>query len=426
MNLNDWKQICRDDQKTPPGLWRTWVIIGGRGFGKTRASAKTIKHWCNTMEKKRIGIIGLTISDAKNIMVEGPSGILTIGREDIIKYFPTKGLIKWKNGTTINILSGHDPYKLRGFQFDAIWIDEFLKFKKTSELWTQINFCTREGENPQIIISTTPCDDPILKKIIQMNSTVVSGGSMLKNKDNLSQKYIDFIEEEFGDSVIGGEEIRGEFSQKKSIWVTNDISYKTVSCKCLKDRNIQKLQNNNISFLLNNMNQCLCPFSYVVIGIDPSVNGTLSETGIILAGIYDKKIYIIEDFSVNGPAEEWIKVIYFICTTLKIRNIAVKTNQGGSMLEYILKKNLPFLKIEKYFALSNKLLRARLVSSLYKNCEVVHYKEMPCLENQMKSFHDESYGNKKDRVDALVWSIHHLLRILPLKNPSTDNSFLIN
>lgn len=385
---NNWKSVARSSQRTPEGNWRIWAVIAGRGFGKTRTGAETIREWAISGKKKQIAIIGPSMDDIRNIMIEGSSGLLSIScASDGIKYIPSKNIIKWANGTKAYLVSAYNPQKIRGLQFDGAWIDEFVKLRNPRSLWMQLTFSLRLGDNPQVVITSTPAINQTLSKILSYDSCVQTGGTTYENADNLSPEFLSFIKSEYGDTIIEKQEILGEMISEDIFWSDDDIKYENPK-KC-------------------NHNSCYCNFDQLVLGVDPSVNGYYTETGIILAGVQGKKIYVLQDLSCNGGVDEWLSCVKKVCIDYNIKNIAIETNQGGNMLEYIIQNHIPKVNIHKYFAKSGKESRARVLASLYKRKEVFHSTKMEMLEKQMKNYHKVE---KKDRVDGLIWAVYHLLR----------------
>ena len=412
LNIPSWDDLARDKQKLPNGEWFTWLILAGRGFGKTRTGAETVMKLIYSGKYKSIGIIGKTIQEAKQIMIEGPSGILSttfaikstklenakFKTVDVLKfkYYPSKKQIEWNNGTKIYILSGDRPNSIRGFQFDLVWIDEFAKFKRPAELWEQVLFSLRLGDDPRCIITTTPKPLKILKELTEDPSVHVTNGSTFENEQHLSKKFIEQITLKYQSTFVGKQELFGTLimEQEHPLWKRHNIRYKNIGIDCIDK---------------------------VVIGVDPAV--TISkysdETGIIVAGLgLDGMIYIIADLSGKYTGSEWAKIVTRASIDYKASYIVVETNNGGDLVAENLRSINNNISIRRVHAIKGKVSRAEPIAILYESNRVFHFKEFLTLEEQMCNMsydkHDESYS--PDRVDALVWAVSELRNISEKNN----------
>ena len=409
-NLVSWNDIARDKQKIPNGNWFTWLILAGRGFGKTRTGAESVMQLICSNNYKSIGLIGKSINETKQIMVEGPSGILSTTFAKILnkskyindnkyklsfKYYSSKKQIEWNNGAVIYMLSGDKPNSIRGFQFDLVWIDEFAKFLNPPELLQQVFFSLRLGDNPKCIITTTPKPLKILKELSNDKSVYVTNGSTFENEKYLSKQFLNLIKLKYNNTFIGKQELFGELimENKDSLWKRHNIQYKKIELDCLEK---------------------------IVIGIDPAVtsNKQSDETGIVIAGIsIDNNIYVIDDLSGKYKGSEWAKIVVKASIDYKVDYVVVETNNGGDLVTENLKSIDSTLPIRRAHAVRGKIARAEPISILYETNKVFHFKEFNELEEQMcNMFYDnEKEGYSPDRVDALVWAISELRNIY-LKN----------
>ena len=392
-----WNDIARDKQKLPKGNWFIWLILAGRGFGKTRTGAESVMQLIYSYNYKSIGLIGKSINETKQIMIEGQSGILSTtfakflnkSKDNLkFKYYSSKKQIEWNNGAIIYMLSGDKPNSIRGFQFDLVWIDEFAKFFSPSELLQQVFFSLRLGNDPKCIITTTPKPLKILKELSEDKLVYVTNGSTFENEKYLSKQFLNLVKMKYNNTSIGRQELLGELimENENALWKKHNIQYKKIELNYLEK---------------------------IVIGIDPAVtsNKNSDETGIIVAGIgVDNNIYIIDDLSGKYTGHEWAKIVVRASIDYKVDYVVVETNNGGDLVIENLRSIDILIPIRKVHAVKGKVARAEPISILYENNRVFHFKEFCELEEQMCNM---SYDNEKekyspDRVDALVWAISEL------------------
>lgn len=385
INQLDWYNIARENQKIPCGDWKIWLILAGRGFGKTRTAAESVRKFVLEQSCKRIALIGNTITEAEKVMIEGESGILEISRkEDGIKYLRSQKKLVWKNGACA-FLYGADEYdKLRGPQFDFAWIDEFAKFRYAKNTFDQLNFALRLGKNPRTIITTTPRPIKILQDIMAKSYTHITRGSSLENLQNLPTSFIEQLEYLKGTS-LEAQEIYGEIVSDNSdeLWNLDDMHlyYKTPQCLIEK----------------------------IVIAVDPAVSSkeNSDETGIIVCGKDEiGNTFVLDDLSTKDPSSCWENNLINAYYKYKAECIIVEANQGGDLVKNSLLEKDKTLNIKNVYARENKKMRAIPISNLYKKCKVFHVKQFQKLEMQMSSF--VSSKKSPDRVDALVWGITEL------------------
>jgi len=209
----DWHLHARPSQKIPEGNWRIWLILAGRGFGKTRTGAETIRHWIKTNQARRIALIGDTQEDVRDIMIEGEGGLLAIHPpDDRPLYEPSKRRLTWKNGTIATAYSAENYEQLRGPQFDHAWIDEFAKFHEIEKVWQQIHFALRLGPHPRMVITTTPRPLPLLQQLVAQagQEIILTHGTTFENQANLSPTFINTMQQSFSGTRLGAQELLGE------------------------------------------------------------------------------------------------------------------------------------------------------------------------------------------------------------------------
>lgn len=351
----------RDEQKYPDGNWKIWLILAGRGFGKTTAGAYNIAQLILNDQIKCLGLIANTLFEARFLMLEK---IIEFCGENV--KFHHKKSITIKN-TKIIIFNGNDSNTLRGYSFDYIWIDEFIKIKHPEQLLKQVYLSLRLGIS-KIIITTTPKDIPIITKLKTSSEIFVTNGKSYDNEilsENFKENTLSFLNTDFGQQEILGN------AQKNTLWSKEDIKYAI-------PQNIVKYR----------------------LGIDPAVvNGV---TGIILIGISSNNTYYVcGDYSTNALPDVWIEIVKNLVDHYNNLEISIEVNQGGCLLKTLLKMYNIRCKIHEVRAFSSKSQRRLPTYLLYKQNRVFHADVFPELEQELLQ-------HSADRIDALNWSLQNI------------------
>lgn len=351
----------RNNQLPPAEPWKTWLLLAGRGFGKTLAGAFTVSDLIKNKKVKHIGIFGETIYETKQIMIEGISGLLSCLDDTIYRYYPKKGIILFEN-CKCHFFGANKFDRLRGFQFDCVWIDELAKFPNSEQVLNQINMCLRLGIS-KLIITTTPRPINVIRKLLNDENVKVTRGSTYDNKENLSSEFIKSLEF-YKNCDFGRQEIFGDLIDTNNL--TNEhIVYKTSD-----------------------------NYLFYIIGVDPAI--TTGCTGIILSAV-DKNmnIYILDDFSIIGSVEKWVLVIKELFNKYKDKcEVWIEINQGGDMITQLLKGIILHL----YRATTSKSARFNFVIVYYHQRKIFHTKKLKELEYEM-------LNSPADRVDALFLAV---------------------
>ncbi len=322
----DWKFWARKEQLPPDTKdWFVWLIRSGRGYGKTRTGAETIIEWVR-QGFKRLALVGKTKADVRDTMVEvGESAILNISPPWFRpSYEPSKRRLVWPNGAIAMFYSGDEPDQLRGPQHEKAWVDELAKFMYPQETWDNLEFGLRIGSNPQVIVTTTPRPIPLIKTLVKDIRTVDVRGSTFDNKANLSPSYIERMFKKFGGTRLGRQELEGEILEDTTgaLWTT-----KIIEQTRKKEAPILKR---------------------IVVAIDPEAvnNDESSETGIVIAGVgNDNHGYILADLSLRASPNTWASAAINGYYNYKADRIVAEVNNGGEMIETILKNidtNIPY------------------------------------------------------------------------------------
>lgn len=382
--LYDWQAHCRPSQRIPEGAWKTWLILAGRGFGKTRTGSETIRHLVETGKIKRIGLIGETMVEARQVMIRGNSGIMAVYPPKTgPRFVVSEGQLIWPNGAVATLYGGDSPDQLRGPQFDFVWIDELAKFRHGRDLWDQVQFCLRVGSMPRAMITTTPRPDPLMKALMVHKDTHVTRGSTWENARNLPKTFITSLKENYGDTLLGRQEIMGQMveDQGPTLW---DES------------------------LFHHVPE-VPPMVKTLVAVDPAVTHgkNADETGIVVVAMDAQgQGYVLGDYSGRYAPEAWAARALWAHDHHGAQGIVVENNQGGDMVETILKSLDPQVTIHTVRARHSKNTRAQPIALLYQRKKILHVKGLRALEDQLVAF-GESKGSP-DRVDALVWGFSHL------------------
>jgi predicted phage terminase large subunit-like protein len=384
----NWKRQARPEQRLPQGNWRTWLILAGRGFGKTRTGAETIRAWVQDQKYHRIGLISSSIEEARAVMVEGESGLLAVHPPQMRPIFQaSKGQLRWSAGAIATLYGGDRPERLRGPQFDAVWIDELAKFRRPEELWQQVQLCLRLGQKPRCVITTTPRPLKLLQTLCQDPSVYVTRGSTFDNQANLAPTFLRQIQEQFSGTRLGAQELYAQIlsEQPGALWNREMIRYQSID-QALLER--------------------------IVIAIDPAVTHHIhsDETGIIVVGLTgDKKAYVIKDLSGRWSPHEWGQRIVQAYWQYKADRVVAEVNKGGDLVERVLRTLDSTVSFKEVRATRGKYTRAEPVAALYEQERVYHCTPHPELEDQLCHFVPGMTTKSPDRLDALVWAITELM-----------------
>jgi phage terminase large subunit-like protein len=410
-----WEFWARPNQLQPPGDWTTWLILAGRGFGKTRTGAETIRDWVcgdsplSAGRCSRIALVAETAPDARDVMVEGPAGLLACHPKDFRPtYYPSKRMVEWPNGAVALMFNAVEPDQLRGPQFDAAWCDELAKWRYASDTWDQLQFGLRLGIHPRQIVTTTPRPIPVIRRLMNDPDCVVTRGRTFDNASNLAAPFLRQIQERYGGTRLGRQELEGEVLEDipGALWQrsTIDETRRPVAPEEL-DR--------------------------IVVAIDPSVSSDegSDETGIVCVGVAKdadgfNRGYVLADRSLRGAPDDWARTAVALYREFEADRIVAEKNQGGEMVEAVIRavdRNVP---ISLVHASRGKLIRAEPISALYEQGRVHHVGKFDELEDQMCTFSadfDRRNGSP-DRMDALVWGLSFLFeRMTARRKKAVEN-----
>ncbi|CTQ34245.1 hypothetical protein JAN5088_03038 [Jannaschia rubra] len=388
-----------DHQLPPEGDWRTWVILGGRGAGKTRAGAEWIRDKVEGSRPlqagsaRRVALVGETYDQVRDVMIEGESGILRCSPPDRRPVWKaTQRKLIWPNGAEAQAFSAHDFEAMRGPQFDAAWLDELAKWRNAEEAWDMLQFCLRLGELPQAVVTTTPKNIPVLKDVLGRASTVTTHAATEANRANLARGFLTEVMARYGGTRMGRQELEGLLLEDidGAFWTTPVLDALRVDV--------------------------LPEFDRIVIGVDPAVSsgGAADETGIVVVGAVtrgaprDWRAWVLEDASVSAASpSEWAQAVASAYARWDADRVVAEGNQGGDMIEAVLRQVAPDVSYRKVTARRGKAARAEPVAALYEQGRIRHRRGLGTLEDQMCRMTVGGYRGtgSPDRVDALVWAL---------------------
>lgn len=405
----DWKFWGRPDQQVPPDPWSIWCILAGRGFGKTRTGSETVRQFAegptplSRGRARLFAIIGETAADVRDVMVEGPSGILRNTPKAFRPlYEPSKRRLTWPNGASAGLYNATEPDQLRGPQFEFAWLDELAKWRYMQETWDQLQFGMRLGENPRQLITTTPRPLPLIREILRYDYTHVTRGSTYDNEANLARSFFHQVVSKYEGTRLGRQEIDAE--------ILDDVPGAMFSRDDIDKARIK---------LLGDLNR-------IIVSVDPSGTSgqeTQDDVGIVVAGrTNDRHGVLIDDRTCNAPPSVWAKRAVDAYHEYDADCIVAESNFGGAMVENTIRsvpggRDVP---IKLIHASRGKHIRAQPIASLYEQHKVHHLGQFSVLEDELCFFtHDGYMGvGSPNRADAAIWAFTELL-ISPLRKATS-------
>lgn len=405
----DWQTWARDDQLPPEGdaegrPWRTWLILGGRGSGKTRAGAEWVRATAEALARSggtgsgRIALVGETLEQVRSVMVEGVSGLLAVhppGARPRLEF--AKRQVTWPSGVVAQLYSAEDPESLRGPQFAAAWLDEIAKWRLAEETWDMLQFGLRLGDMPCQVVTTTPRPVPILKRIMSEAGTAITRVRTSENAANLAPAFVVEMERRYGGTLLGRQELDGELIE--------DVSGGLWRKEWIDEHRVDKAP----------------PLQRVVVAVDPPVTATGSSDacGICVAGLgADGRAYVVADRTLQGREPQvWARAAIAAYREFAADRVVAEVNQGGDLVQGVLRQIDPAVPIRMVRATRGKWLRAEPVAALYAEGRVAHVGELAALEAQMLVFGADGLvaGRSPDRLDALVWALTELFLDAPVR-----------
>ncbi len=393
----DWPLWARKDQFPAIADWKIWLLLGGRGAGKTRAGAEWLKHIALLPAGApghcggRIALIGETYNDVRDVMIEGHSGLLSVHRrQDRPKWHASQRKLEWPNGVIGHAFSSRDPDGLRGSQFGAVWCDELCKWSNLETTWDMLQFCLRLGNAPRQMITTTPRPSRFLKRLLARPAILIARSSTRANQNNLAPGFVRHIEEIYGGTRLGRQELDAEILADREDGLWNRKQLEELRCTPKQ------------------------PMRRIIVAVDPPATSktTSAACGIIIAGHdADGKCFVLADKTiVKASPLVWANKVAAAYHEYEADLVIAEINQGGEMVETILRSTDHSIPVRTLHAHRSKWTRAEPVALLYEKGKIFHARPFSELEDQMCAFGPDGLaeGVSPDRVDALVWAIGEL------------------
>jgi len=395
-NATAWEFLARPEQLPPEGAWRTWLLMGGRGSGKTRAGAEWVHGLASGAvpglgKDGRIALVAETFGDAREVMIDGVSGIMGVARDQRPSFEATRRRLVWPSGAVAQMFSSEDPESLRGPQFDLAWCDELGKWRHQRETWDMLQFGLRLGTSPRQLVTTTPRATPLMLALVKDAATRVTRIRTEDNAAHLAAGFLDAIRARYGGTRLGRQELDGELiaDREDGLWRRDQIEALVVRSHG--------------------------PLNRIVVAVDPPAvsEARYSCCGIVAAGLdTEGRAVVLADGSVEGASpSNWANAVSRLYRRFDADCVVAEINQGGDMVTSVLRTVEPTLPVRTVRATRGKWLRAEPVGALYEQGRVVHAGHFGALEDQMCDFGPDglSSGRSPDRLDALVWALTELM-----------------
>ncbi len=387
-----------------PGLcharlpWTIWLMLGGRGAGKTRTGSEWVRGIAlgepdfAEPALRRIALVGETFADARHVMIEGPAGLLAVhARHERPTWSPSLRKLEWPNGAVAHVFSAEDPDSLRGPQFEAAWSDELAKWRHVEESWDMLQFGLRLGAQPRQMVTTTPRPIPLLKRFLADPRVAVSRARTADNASNLAPVFLDTVVGRYQGSRLGRQELDGEMIEDRpdALWTREGLE-------------IHRLD-------------AAPPMARIVVAVDPPATSSrrADACGLVAAGLDEGgQAYVLADESARGlKPSEWAMKAIALYRRLKADALVVEVNQGGEMVTSVIREVDPSVPVTSVRATRGKYLRAEPVAVLYNQGRVHHVGALPDLEDELCDFGPGGLtsGRSPDRLDALVWALTELM-----------------
>jgi phage terminase large subunit-like protein len=410
-HLTDWLVFARDDQLPPAaapggGPWRTWLLLGGRGAGKTRAGAEWVRAQALGIPPLadrpfgRIALVSETLDDAREVMVEGVSGLLAIHRNgERPRFEPSRAQLTWPNGAIAQLYSAQDPDSLRGPQFDAAWTDEIAKWPQPEAAWDMLQLALRLGPSPRAVATTTPRPIGLLRRLVEDPMTAVSRARTTDNAPNLAASFLAEMARRYSGTAIGRQELEGEIIDESAGALFR------------------------ADWIEANRHPVPPELERIVVAVDPPVTATQRSDacGIVVAGLgHDRRAYVLADRSLQGRQPMiWARAVVAAYRDFEADRVVAEVNQGGDLVVELLRQIDPAVPVGAVRATRGKWVRAEPVAALYAEGRVCHVGRHVELEREMVELTAAGLaaGRSPDRLDALVWALTELL-VAPTARPS--------
>lgn len=394
--LHSWKIWARPDQIAPQGHWGTWLIMAGRGFGKTRAGAEWVRSIAEQNGAARFALVGANFAEVRTVMVEGESGLLSIAPPSQRPVWePSLKRLQWTSGAQARLYSAAEPEGLRGPQHSHAWCDEIAKWMNNAgqamAAWDNLKMGLRLGVSPRVAATTTPRPVPLVRKLTVDSNVAITRGTTFDNALNLPEAFLTAMAVDYAGTRLGRQELDGELiaELEGALW----------SRLILEASRVDDVPS----------------FVRIVVAVDPPASAHGDACGIIVAALgHDQQAYVLADRSVQKPSpEQWARAVADAAALWDADRVIAEANQGGAMVKSVLQAADIALPVKLVHASRGKVARAEPVAALYENGRVHHIRSFPRLEDELCGLliggGYEGPGRSPDRADALVWALTELM-----------------
>ena len=412
--LYDWRGFhARPAQIAPDGDWSVWLVLAGRGFGKTRLGAEWVREQvCGPTplakgKAQRVALIAETAADARDVMTEGESGLLAVHPPEFRPlYEPSKRRLTWPNGAVATLFNATEPDQLRGPQFDCAWCDELAKWDRAQESWDMLQFGLRLGEHPQCVVTTTPRPIEIVRDLVRRaqsgGDVALTKGRTIDNASNLAAPFLARIKEQYEGTRLGRQELDAEILEDApgALWTRRVLDE-------WRRREAPEL-------------------SRIVVAVDPPASENGDECGIVVCAVgADGRGYVLADHSTQGTPEHWARKAVAAYREFDADRIVAEVNQGGDMVTAVIRSVAPHVPVRPVRASRGKHIRAEPISALYEQGRISHVGGFAKLEDQMVLMTHGGYEGtgSPDRLDALVWGFTELFPAITRRVENTPITY---
>jgi phage terminase large subunit-like protein len=388
----DWSFWRRPAQSPPPGDWRVWMMMAGRGFGKTRAGAEWVRSQAELNGHLRIALVGASLGEVRQIMVEGESGLLAIARDNARPVFEASlRRLTWPNGAVATLYSAAEPESLRGPEHHIAWCDEIAKWDRAEACWDMLAMTLRLGEAPKIVVTTTPRAVAIVRRLMSEAGVTMTTGRTTENSAHLSGSWLDTMHGLYGGTRMGRQELNGEMIEdlEGALWSRELIE----RCRATAVPALKR----------------------IVIGVDPSASVGGDACGIVAVGLgEDGCAYVLGDHTVeHASPERWARAVAGAADTWGADRVIAEGNNGGAMVEAVLRSADVTMPVKRVHASRGKFARAEPVMALFAGGKAAFVGAFPALEDELCGLISgggyEGPGRSPDRADACVWAMTELM-----------------
>ena len=401
----DWPNWAHDGQQPPDQCWRVWVLLAGRGFGKTRAGAEWVSDFARSHPGAAVALVGATADEARAVMVEGRSGLLAVARaeeREHMRWEPSRRRLVFAGGAEAFLYSAANPESLRGPEHHIAWCDELAKWPRSARpgrdrgqaAWDNLRLGLRLGQLPRALVTTTPRPVPVLKTILGLDGTVLTGGATRANP-HLPDDFIAAVEAAHKGTRFGRQELEGVMLDdiEGSLWPRATIEQSRTRAWAPAAAGERQWQR-------------------VVVGVDPPASAA-GTCGISVCGIgMDGIAYVLADCSQSGLSPEgWARKVANAAEAWRAHRIVAEQNNGGAMIESVLRGADAGLPVTLVHAADGKAARAEPVAILFETGKAKFAGAFPELEDELAGFTAESWrggGASPDRADAMIWAMTEL------------------